>query len=154
MGEIPGVLQNNEIYISSSLVKRLHLISGLHLTLSICYVWFHPQAIFLVPCSLWYHIFVFFDNNFFLIWTLFFSTQPKDEFPTYLEFYANSHTRQLYFHTIEHFISWILPFYYLHFSFSSIFIWPCKLSGSKKENWTKCVTIYFLKPTRYFYRKK
>lgn len=54
----------------------------------------------------------------------------------------------------EHFISWMLSFYYLHFSFSPVFIWPCKLSGSKKENWTKCVTISFLKPSRYFYRKK
>ena len=57
MGEIPGVLQNYEIYISSSLVKRLYFISGLHLTLSICHVLFHPQAIFLVPHSLWYHMF-------------------------------------------------------------------------------------------------
>lgn len=134
MGEIPGVLQNNEIYISSSLVKRLHFISGLHLTLSICHVWFHPQAIFLVPCSLWYYIFFLFDNNFFLLKLYFSPPSPRMSFLCTQNFMRIPIQGSYVSILLEHFISWMLPFYYLHFSFSPIFIWSCKLSGSKKEN--------------------
>lgn len=77
-----------------------------------------PSALFpVVP-----HFFLF-GQLFFLTETLFFSTQPEDEFPTYLEFYANSHMRQLYFHTTWAFYLldavFLLPTFFL---FSSIYL--------------------------------